>query len=241
LQLHIDYLHAPDPKTPFEETARAMNEAYKAGKFERFGLSNFTARQVDQFCKICEQHSWVKPSVYQGQYNAISRGNEEDLFPILRKHGMSFYAYSPTAAGFFSGKVTKDSVNQKGSRWDTSTLLGQMYVQDYFNETLFDAAAVVVKGAEAEGISGHAAALRWALYHSALKPEFGDAVIIGVSSPEQLSQNLDHAEGGPLSDNLAQKFEDVWLSSKKVAPRDHGSFFEREKEERIEGAKAKAS
>ena len=112
-----------------------------------------------------------------------------------------------------------------------------MYVQDYFNEILFNAAAAVVSSAQEEGISGHAAALRWAMYHSALKPEFGDAVIIGVSSPEQLSQNLDHAEGGPLSDALVQKFEDVWLTSKKVAPRDHGSFFEREKEESIEAVR----
>jgi hypothetical protein len=27
--------------------------------------------------------------------------------------------FSPSAAGFFSGKVTKDAVNQKGSRWDS--------------------------------------------------------------------------------------------------------------------------
>lgn len=147
-----------------------------------------------------------------------------------------------------------DSVNQKGSRWDTTvrlksstldtvqawltrtvkTVLGKMYVDDYFNETLFQAAADVVKAAENEGISGHAAALRWALYHSALSSEFGDAVIIGTSSPEQLSQNLNHAEDGPLSAALAKEFEEVWLNSKKVAPGDHGSFFEREKKERIE-------
>lgn len=29
---------------------------------------------------------------------------------------------SPTAAGFFSGKVTSDSINQRGSRWDTTVM-----------------------------------------------------------------------------------------------------------------------
>jgi len=58
-------LHAPDPVTPFEETAEAMNEAYKAGKFERFGISNFSAEEVERMYNICEQNGWVKPSVYQ--------------------------------------------------------------------------------------------------------------------------------------------------------------------------------
>jgi aflatoxin B1 aldehyde reductase len=110
------------------------------------------------------------------------------------------------------------------------TVLGQMYAKDYFKDSLFDAAAAVQKGAAAEGINGHAAALRWTMYHSALKPEYGDAVVIGVSRAEQLSQNLDYAEAGPLSESLARKFEAVWQSSKNDAPTNHSSFFEREKE-----------
>jgi aflatoxin B1 aldehyde reductase len=59
------------------------------------------------------------------------------------------------------------------------------------------------------------------MFHSALKPEFGDAVVIGVSSAEQLSQNLDIAEAGPLSDVLAVKITEVWQIAKKVAPANH--------------------
>jgi aflatoxin B1 aldehyde reductase len=74
-----------------------MNKAHKAGKFERFGISNYTAEEVEKLVEICETNGWVKPSVYQGQYNAIARLNEDDLFPILRKHGISFYAYRYTS------------------------------------------------------------------------------------------------------------------------------------------------
>jgi aflatoxin B1 aldehyde reductase len=42
-----------------------MNEAYKAGKFERFGISNYSAQQVEELVSICEKNGWVKPSVYQ--------------------------------------------------------------------------------------------------------------------------------------------------------------------------------
>lgn len=106
-----------------------------------------------------------------------------------------------------------------------------MYALDYFKDSLFNEAAVI-KGAQAEGISGHAAALRWTMYHSALKPEYGDAVVIGVLKAEQLSQNLDYAEAGPLSASLAQKSEEVWKSSKKDAP-NQNSFFNRGKEGQV--------
>lgn len=52
-------------------------------------------------------------------------------------------------------------------------------------------------------INGHAAALRWTVYHGQLKSEFGDAVIIGASSVAQLNSNLDMIEQGPLPDEVA--------------------------------------
>ncbi|EHK16215.1 uncharacterized protein TRIVIDRAFT_196045 [Trichoderma virens Gv29-8] len=46
-----------------------MDKAYREGKFKRFGLSNYTAAEVEQFLKITEERGFVKPTVYQGQYN----------------------------------------------------------------------------------------------------------------------------------------------------------------------------
>ena len=60
------YLHAPDHEVPIMDTLAAVNELHKEGKFKRFGLSNFAAWQVAQICQLCEQHGFVKPSVYQG-------------------------------------------------------------------------------------------------------------------------------------------------------------------------------
>ena len=35
------YLHGPDRTTPYEVTLKAVNDHYKAGKFKRFGISNY--------------------------------------------------------------------------------------------------------------------------------------------------------------------------------------------------------
>lgn len=42
---HVEtyFLHSPDPDTPLEETLGAVKELYTAGKFKKFGLSNFRA------------------------------------------------------------------------------------------------------------------------------------------------------------------------------------------------------
>jgi aflatoxin B1 aldehyde reductase len=92
-QVDVEYLHVPDRTTPFEETVEAMDKAYREGKFRRFGLSNYTAKEVQEIVQICEDRGFVKPTVYQGQYNAIVRGREKELFPILRKHGIAFIAW----------------------------------------------------------------------------------------------------------------------------------------------------
>lgn len=87
------FLHIPDRQTPFEDTAKAMNGAIQKGKFKKFGLSNYTAAEVLKFIEICEQNGYAKPSVYQGHYNAIVRGGEKELFPLLRKHNIAFFAF----------------------------------------------------------------------------------------------------------------------------------------------------
>lgn len=92
-QINILYLHQPDRATPFEETCEAIDKAYKEGKFRKFGLSNFTADEVRQIIEISERRGFVKPSVYEGQYNPIVRGGEKELFPLLRKNNIAFYAW----------------------------------------------------------------------------------------------------------------------------------------------------
>lgn len=87
------FLHVPDRQTPFVDVARAINDAFQDGKFKHLGLSNYSAAEVQRFVEVCEREGYVKPSVYQGHYNAVTRGGENDLFPLCRKHNLAFFAY----------------------------------------------------------------------------------------------------------------------------------------------------
>ena len=69
----IFYLHAADRSVPFDETLEEVNKMHKEGKFVNLGLSNYTAFEVAEIVIMCKERGWVRPTIYQGMYNAISR------------------------------------------------------------------------------------------------------------------------------------------------------------------------
>ncbi|KAH7141095.1 aflatoxin B1 aldehyde reductase member 2, partial [Dactylonectria macrodidyma] len=206
-QINIEYLHVPDRATPFEEACEAMDQAHREGKIKHWGLSNYTADEVQKFVDICDDKGFVKPSVYQGQYNPIVRDGEKSLFPVLRQHGIAFYAYSPAAGGFFAGSHKNVKA---GGRFDPSHLIGSIYSQLYLKPSIVVAADKAVAVTTKHGLNGHAAALRWTAYHSVLSKTHGDAIIVGASSVEQLELNMDMIEQGPLPDDVVAALEAVY-------------------------------
>ena len=76
----IFYLHAADRATNFAETLEECNKLYKEGKFKQLGVSNFASFEVAECVMICNERGWVRPTVYQGMYNAISESN-----PCIRR------------------------------------------------------------------------------------------------------------------------------------------------------------
>lgn len=99
-KVDLYYLHAPDRQVPFAETLEAIDKEYKAGKFTRFGVSNYTAAEVEEIVALCKENSWVQPTVYQVVYNALVRSAEPELFPVLRKHNIAIYTFNPCVPFF---------------------------------------------------------------------------------------------------------------------------------------------
>lgn len=217
-QFDILYLHAPDESVPISETLEGINEVYKKGIFKRFGLSNFTAEQVQEAYDIAKEKGYVLPSVYQGNYSPVARHLETLLFPTLRKLGFAFYAYSPLAGGFLT--KTPADLDAGAGRFN-ETAVGGMYKRLYDKPVLRAALAEWGAVAEAEGVGKAELAYRWVGYNSALKAEFGDAVIFGASSLEQIEQTVRGLKKGSLSKSAAERIEKIWESVKDEAPVDN--------------------
>ena len=220
----ILYLHCPDRGTPFAETLSALNTAHQAGKFVQLGLSNFTAAEVAEVVLTCKYNGWVRPTVYQGMYNAITRGLEAELVPACRRYGLDIVVYNPLAGGLFSGKIKSADMEGavEGGRFDGSTRLGVMYRGRYFRDSTFDALRVVEEAVEKhEGLTMIETALRWMVHHSKLRIGEGrgnDGIIIGISSFALLDGNLDAIEKGPLPDDVVEALDRAWRIAKADAP-----------------------
>ncbi|KAK3307841.1 NADP-dependent oxidoreductase domain-containing protein [Chaetomium strumarium] len=209
------YLHAADRATPFADTLRAINELHQAGKFVRFGLSNFTAFEVAEIVLTCQHRGWVRPTVYQAMYNAITRSIEPELVPACRRYGLDIVVYNPLAGGLFSGKIrSKDMVPAEG-RYSDKVAMGRLYRDRYFRDSTFRALQTVERAVEKAGLTMIETALRWVVHHSALKVTDGnDGVIVGVSSVQQLDQNLTDLEKGPLPEEVVKALDEAWALSK---------------------------
>ncbi|VDC01119.1 unnamed protein product [Peniophora sp. CBMAI 1063] len=208
LKINVLYLHAPDRETPIEETLEALNEAHKAGAFKELGLSNFYAWEVGEVVGYARAKGWVVPTVYQGQYNAIDRTVEEELFPCLRKYNIRFAAYSPLAGGILTTAYLSDpqkilaNPRFQHPRW-----------KDRYTVAIEKLAGIRAL-AESKGITIEEAATRWLVHHSALRTS-DHGVLYGASKVEQLETSLANHAKDPLPEDIATALEDLWVNELK--------------------------
>ncbi|KAF2177772.1 aldehyde reductase [Zopfia rhizophila CBS 207.26] len=206
----VYYLHAPDRRVPFEGSLEAMDILYRAGSFKRFGLSNYLPHEVEEVVRICKERDFVLPSVYQGNYSPIARRADAELFPVLRKHNIAFYAYSPLAGGFLT-KTREMLVNGLAEgRWHPSTDLGKLYGSLYNKPNYLDALDQWGQIAEQERISKAELAYRWVAFNSHVQADLGDAVIFGAFKEPHYRETVDWLRKGPVSTSAAENIDKVW-------------------------------
>eukprot|EP01084_Bolivina_argentea_P204205 348701_1 len=228
--IDIFYLHWPDYNTNMKETLQGVNTLYNEGKFKRFGLSNYSSWEVAEIVYICKTNGYVLPTVYQGMYNGITRGVEDELIPCLRKFGISFYAYNPLAGGLLSGKHIYEQVEnksiEKGGRFSGETGWAKTYRERFWQKSKFDGIELVKKAlGKAYGYNNDGslkvnmvdASLRWLMKHSLLGE--GDGVIMGPSKIKYYEQNLVAMEcDDDLDRNVVDAFNEAWRMSKGECP-----------------------
>ncbi|MGI5186693.1 aldo/keto reductase family protein [Promicromonospora sp. CA-289599] len=197
-KVQILYLNLRDSGTPLKSTLGAVQELHEEGVFDELGLSNVAPGDVAECVSIAERQSWIKPSVYQGLYNAISRAVEPELLPELRRHDIRFHAYNPLAGGAFAPGFGQADRVESGSRFDDRQPQGKEYRSRYWNDAYLAGLDEVRQACRSGGIAPIEAALRWLVHHSRLDARSGDGIILGASSLGHLQQNLAAVEAGPL-------------------------------------------
>ena len=208
------FLHFPDPATPIESGLYAMATFQEWGKYKELGLSNFPAWMVADVWHICDRHGWVKPTVFEGVYNPLTRRAEAELNDCLNHFGMRFYAYNPMCGGLLTGRYGKFEDTPTDGRFTHRP----NYQGRYWKKSYFDAVDVIKMAAEKNGITSIEATYRWLAYHSMLNAERGDAILIGASKLNHLKQNMDAVKAGSLPEEVAAAFDEAWQITKGDSP-----------------------
>ncbi|RFU81713.1 aflatoxin b1 aldehyde reductase member 3 [Trichoderma arundinaceum] len=205
--------------TPVEQQMEAIQTLYKQETFEAFGVSNFTPEQVIEFYNYAKSKGYVLPTIYQSSYSLAVRQNETRLFPTLRKLGISIQAYSPMAGGLLS--KTPEYIEQGKGNWDPNTPSGKIFRDLYYKPSYLKMLEEFGKLSEESGVSRSGLAYRWVRYHSALKAELGDEMILGSVTAQQLEEAVTELDKGPLDAALVEKLESLWQLIKDDAPIDN--------------------
>ena len=105
-------------------------------------------------------------------------------------------------------------------------MLGKIHTTMYGDPSLAAAVTEIRDLAKKHDITGHAAALRWTVYHGILDGSKGDSVIFTVSSMKQLEQTLVSIEAGELPSELAIAMNGIYDKLEGKGPEYHpGSTF----------------
>ena len=208
------FLHFPDPATPVESVLSAMADLHDQGKYKELGLSNFPAWMVADVWHICERHGWVRPTVFEGVYNPLTRRAESELNDCLNHFNMRFYTFNPMCGGLLTGRYGKFEEAPTDGRFTHRP----NYQGRYWKKSFFDAVDVIKTAAEKHGITSIEATYRWLAFHSMLNGDRGDAILIGASKLSHLKQNMETVKAGPLPDDVVVAFETAWQITKGESP-----------------------
>lgn len=217
----IFYIHARDTTIPIETWTPVVNELYKEGLFKRFGLSNFFPEDVQAVYDHCKKNGYVLPTVFQGNYNPVARRQDTELFPLLKKLGIAFYAYSPVAGGFLTKTKQQLIEGRDAGRFAGDRPVTSIYRTLYFKPSYLDALAEWEQIAKDEGVSKAELAYRWVSYHSSLRAEDGDAVIFSASKLSQVEETINFIRAGPLKPESVKAIDGFWEKIKHEAPLDN--------------------
>jgi len=174
-------LHRPDPRTPIEETLRALEDLSRAGKIRYYGCSNMPAWQVVEAQWTAKTHNLAGFVSCQDEYSLLVRDAEPSLMPAMRAYGLGLLPYFPLASGLLTGKYRRNAPMPEDARLTKTQRLADRYLTD----KNWAKAEKLIDLADAGGRTPVELAFSWLLAQSPVA-----SVIAGATKPEQIEQNV---------------------------------------------------
>ena len=199
-RLGTDYIdlyqvHSFDPRTPLEETLRALDDLVRSGKVRYLGASNFAGWQLMKALAISAAQNLERFVTLQAFYSLIARDLENELVPLSLDQKLGILTWSPLGGGFLTGKYRRGQPRPDGARRSDAT---DQFLQ-FDEERGFDIVA------ELEKIAGaHQATITQAALNYLLRKPGVTSVIIGAKTKAQLEDNLKTTSWEMTADEVAR-------------------------------------
>ena len=202
-RLGTDYLdlhqcHRADPSTPIEETLCAYEDLIRQGKLLYWGVSEWSAVQILEACRIADARHAYRPVSNQPQYSILRRGIERDVMPLCEREGLSQLVFSPLAQGALTGKYLGGSRPARSRAVDPER---NHFMQAFLADDVQARVAGLLPLARELGASLAQLALAWCL-----RRENVASVIVGATRPAQLEENAKACELR-LSDEILARID----------------------------------
>ncbi len=193
----IFYHHRPDPETPMEETARALDAIVRSGKALYIGVSNYTPEQTRRMAALL-QDLGTPLTVHQPRYNMLDRAFFEELEPVLNELGIGSICFCPLAQGLLTNRylqgIPKDSRAASSSPFLT---------ENRINEALIEKVRKLQAIAERRGQSMAQMATVWDLRNSLT------SVILGASRASQITENVQALQNRSFSEEELREIDAI--------------------------------
>jgi len=185
-RLNTDYIdlyqqHIADPKTPIEETLRAVDDLVQQGKVRYIGCSTLSAWQVVEAQWVSTHLGLERYVSCQERYSLIDRDLDRELMPVIESYGLGLIPFSPLADGLLTGKYRRNAPMPPDARLTTTRRAAERRLTDRnwaVVERLSDFC-------EARGHDLLELALSWLLH----RPRVA-SVIAGATSAVQVEANV---------------------------------------------------
>ena len=181
--IDLFFLHIPDPWTPLEETARALEAAVQKGWIRYPSFSNYPAWKAQRLIDLQRYHHFTPMAGAQMYYSMLGRDLDADYKDFLAANGLGLMTWSPLASGFLSGKYSKENPVPEDSR----------RAKFDFPPIDMDKGYKVIEALKIIGEKHQASiaqvALAWVIQQS-----FVSSALIGATKLEQLDDNLKSAQ-----------------------------------------------
>ena len=203
LRLGLDYVdifyhHRPDPDTPLEETMGALDHLVRQGKALYIGISQYSPEETAKASKILKDLG-TPCLIHQPRYSMLDRWVENGLLKVLSNEGIGAIAFSPLEQGILTNKYLKGVPEDSRASSDISYL-----TSDQITPEVLDKVSKLNEIALNRGQSLAQMSIAWILRN----PEI-TTVLVGVSRPEQLLDNVESLENLDFSTNELDRIESI--------------------------------